>query len=154
MKSYTWEELCALPIGTILVDSYENEVRYIIMRGPASLCAYLGIPIDHPLAGMEYDALPFSVHGGLTFAKRGGEEWGGVDWPADMYWYGWDYAHCNDYTMFYDTLPALRESGLARDGKRWLVEDIQKEIWSATYDMKKLMVLAEHIHKHKLGWVS
>lgn len=47
----TWEELVKMESGTILEDWYDDGVRCLIIRGPSSLCAYLGVPLDHPLLG-------------------------------------------------------------------------------------------------------
>ena len=131
----TFEELAEDAAGTIYVDAYENDVRYLIMRGGASLCAYLGVPKDHPLWGFDYESLPLSVSGGLTFAGEGTTK---NLWPESWYWYGWDYAHCDDKS-FYDL--DRRFKPFKEDLKAWTVEDVQKEIWSATYDFSKLMKL-------------
>lgn len=131
----TFEEIAKDPAGTIYDDAYENGVRYIILRGPSALCAYVGVPISHPLAGKDYDSIPLSVHGGLTYAKAGS----GGYLPEGMYWYGWDYAHAGD-TSFYDLT-----YGRHSQSKDWTVEMVRSEIWSATYDFEKLMRLAESI---------
>ena len=56
-------------VGRIVFDKFEDGIRFIVMRGPASWCAYVGIPNDHPLAGFDYDSLAdINAHGGLTFA--------------------------------------------------------------------------------------
>jgi hypothetical protein len=135
----TFAELATMKSGTILERGYENGVRYLIVRGPLSLCVYVGVPEGHPLTGKDYNDLPLNVHGGLTFAGKGD----GYFRPAGMYWYGWDYGHSGDVS-FYDLdseMPRLSSAG----DKRWTVEDLKGEIWSATYDFAKLMRLAESI---------
>jgi hypothetical protein len=131
-----FKELAELESGTILEDGYENDVRYLIMRGPCALCAYVGVPEDHPLAGKDYDDLPMSVHGGLTFARAGK----GETWPANWYWYGWDYGHLGDRAL-YDL-----DRGLDKGNTEWTPEMVLKQhIWDATWQFKKLMRLVEGI---------
>jgi len=98
----TFEQAATMPISTVFVDRHEDGYRFLVMRGPASVVAYLGVPESHPLAGRAYDDLPLDCHGGLTFAGLGG---GKRDaFPAGWYWYGWDYAHSGDRS-FYDLEP-------------------------------------------------
>lgn len=134
-SKYSWDEISNIAAGTILEDGYENDLRYLIVRGPSSLCAYIGIPKDHPLANFDYDGIPIECHGGLTFGEMGD----GDMRPDNYFWYGWDYAHYGDFS-FYDT-----RCGYVKDGKKWLLEDVRKEIWSVTYEFNKLRKLAENI---------
>ena len=135
-----WEEIKEKESGTILHDEFDGGVRFIVMRGPCSLCAYVGIPSEHPLAGFDSDELTIDCHGGLTFAGEGDGE-NDKHRPKGFYWYGWDYGHLHDYVFFYDKEPNL--AGL--DDKKWLVEDVIKDSWGAIYDFKALMKLAEKI---------
>jgi len=135
----TFEELATLESGTILKDWFEDGVRYLIMRGPGALCAYFGVPLDHPLAGFCYDDLSVDCHGGLTFGSEGDGEMR----PAGVYWYGWDYAHSGDKS-FYDI-----KYGTDRGDKAWTVEDVEKDIQWNTYGINRLVKLAERIAKTK-----
>lgn len=137
MTNLTWEEIKATPVGTILYDEFDEGIRFIIMRGTACLCAYIGIPLDHPLANKSYDDLPVSAHGGLTFANKGD----GEIRPKEFFWYGWDYGHSGDYCFYGDDMPTFRNL----DEKKWLIEDVIKDSWGTKYDFKKLMKLAESI---------
>jgi hypothetical protein len=101
------------------------------MRGPVSLCAYMGIPKSHPLAGFSYKDIPLRVHGGLTFSSEGTG-----NYPSDYYWYGWDYAHCDDYSFYND-------KGI--NGRKWLIPDVERETKEAVYDFSMLVKLAEKI---------
>jgi len=130
----TFEETANDESGTIYKDWYEKGVRCIIMRGPCSLCAYLGILETHPLANRNYDDIPLEVHGGLTFSDRGDSYR-----PKGFYWYGWDYAHSGDYP-FYNLKYPIYESG---SGKKWTVEEVEAEVRYALPDFKKLMKIAE-----------
>ena len=132
----TFEEIKAHESGTVYIDERENGVRYMIMRGPGALCAYIGVPIDHPLSGKDYDDLNLDCHGGLTFSSEGDNEGA---FPGGYWWYGWDYAHCND-KLFYDDIGSGEDHA-------WTVSGIAKEVWSVTYDFAKLIKLAEGIKK-------
>jgi len=133
-----WDELKHKAIGAILHDEFKDGVRFIVMRGPASLCAYLGVPSDHPLAGHNYDDLLVDCHGGLTFAGSG------ENWPTGWYWYGWDYAHAGDYCFYYDEPPLAGNFDHSKEHK-WLLAEVIQDSWSAIYDFKKLVRLAEVI---------
>ena len=116
----------------VLDEGYENNVKYIIISLGTHPVAYLGIPLTHPLANKDYDNIPLSVHGGLTFGREGDGEY----LPKDYFWYGWDYAHCDDYVGYY---------GNESEGKRWTTREIKNEVWLASYDFKKLIDLVEGI---------
>ena len=137
-----FKKLAKDPVGKIYVDRFEDNIRVLIMRGPASLCAYLGIPEAHPLAGTDYDDLSITCNGGLTYSSGAiGKGLMKADkpekslWPEGYYWYGWDHAHCDDL-CFYD----LDSSSLAtykQHSKAWTVKDVEDEIWNAVCDLKE-----------------
>ena len=143
MTNETWSELAKVKVGTILHDEYDEGLRFIVMRGPSHLCAYVGIPSHHPLSGHNYEDLPVSAHGGLTFAQEGGDAW-----PEGFYWYGWDYGHSGDSAFYYDD-PEMAHifQGRHTGEKKWLVDDVVGDSWDALYDFKKLMRLAESAAK-------
>ena len=123
-----------IKIGTIVHDVFDEGLRFIIMRGPYHWCGYVGIPEDHPLAGLSYNDINFvSAHGGLTFASEARDFW-----PKGYYWYGWDYGHAGDKSYF--DIP-----NYYREGKDWTIEEVIKDSWDALYDFKQLMKLAEKI---------
>jgi len=130
----TFESLVDLKSGTILEDGHENGVRYLIMRGPNSLCCYLGVPKDHPLANRSYDDIPLDCHGGLTFSEKGD----GEIRPEGWFWYGWDYGHAGDVSF-----DDLKYTMISSDEHKWIVEDVKKEIWLVTHSFRKLMKLVE-----------
>lgn len=142
-KYPTWEELVAMEPGTIVRQWMQDEVACIIMRATSSLTAYVGVPIDHPMAGRLYD-LPLEVHGGLTFGRAGNDD----PWPKDIYWYGWDYAHGGDYCYFYDkecrTNPELAKYAEMHNSEhKWLVQEVEREVFDAAYELQVLMREAE-----------
>jgi hypothetical protein len=123
---------------TIILDSGTMEgAPYFIVSIGIHPCAYLGVPFDHPLAGMDYDNVPLGVHGGLTFSQFGE----GKYLPSGFYWFGWDYGHCDDYAEYCKNFPTY--NGEKR--KKWTTAEIRKEIEGVIYDFKRLMTLAEKI---------
>lgn len=132
----TWSQMAQDAKGTIYVDKFDGGLRFIIMRGPASLCAYIGVPIDHPLAGFEYDDLPIRAHGGLTLSSEGN----GTVFPSGFWWYGWDYAHSGDYCFYDDKIgfPKLT-------AQKWSVLEVESDSWTTIEDFKRLAKLAEAI---------
>ena len=128
------KELAEIKSATILEDATHEGIRYIIMRGPASLTAYLGIPLDHPLTKVDYDDIDLGVHGGLTFAGAGD----GLR-PEELYWIGWDYGHCFDIS-FYDY-----EYGVLHESIGWTVPMVRDEIFTAIPELKKLMEEKEQL---------
>ena len=91
-----WQIVARAPFGHVFEDRMIGMLRFLITRGPIALCAYIGIPLGHPLSGRKYDELEIPCHGGLTFSEAGD---GGI-WPADRWWYGWDYGHFQDRTIY------------------------------------------------------
>jgi len=126
----TWEEVVNADYGHVYIDRFEDGLRFLVLRGPGSLCAYVGLAKDHPLAGKSYDDLPVDCHGGLTYS---GDSLKGA--PEGYWWYGWDYAHCDDQSTYTDRI----------EGKQWTPEEVDKDSWHALYDFKKLVRLAEQI---------
>ena len=100
IKEPTFEQIRSDKSGTVYKSEIKNGLHLLVLRGPMSLCAYIGFPTNHPLANMDYDQmgglLHFDVHGGLTYSGNGVR---GA--PKGWYWYGWDYAHSGDYWFFY-----------------------------------------------------
>lgn len=137
----SWEELVNMKEGSILKDWFDEGVRCLIIRGPASICAYVGVQADHPLAGHNYDNIPVRCHYGLTFSGEGD----GTYRPKGYYWYGWDYAHSGDYCFYYDSAPL---KGFDHsDDKKWGVKEVEDDMWSSVYDFKMLIRLVEAVAK-------
>jgi hypothetical protein len=145
MVKDAWQEVVDAEVGHIFVDKFDEGLRFLIMRGPFHLCAYVGVPESHPLAGQNYDDLPIQCHGGLTFAAKGGEKLGET-WPAGFYWYGWDYGHLDDQTIM-PKVPGLSDRG----GHKWTVSEVEGDSWQALYEFKRLVRVAERIHARAKG---
>ena len=150
-KELTWEEIAEKPVGEILHDEMRDGVRFIVMRGPASLCGYAGVPENHPAAGHSYDDVCVQAHGGLTFSAPGGPG-RGIAWPEGFWWYGWDYAHAEDYCFYYDKPPLadLHKDRIPQD-KKWLVKDVVNDSWGTLYEKEKFMRLAKKIANKARG---
>ena len=132
MKDLTWEQIKQKEPGTILHDAYTNGIRFIILRGPSALCAYVGVPLSHPLASFHYDDIPLECHGGLTFSGEG-DKWR----PKDFYWYGWDYGHAGDWCFF--------DKQCGSSSKQWLVGDVIQDSEGVLFEFKTLVELSEKI---------
>lgn len=130
-----WKEVVDAKPGHIFYDAFDDGIRVVVMRGPAALCAYLGVPKDHPLAGFDYNDIPIQVHGGLTYGNEGKEGY----LPAGFYWYGWDYAHSGDFSTYDE------DSRWKHDAKKWTVKDVVAEAKDAVWDFRKVVILAERI---------
>lgn len=88
----------------------------IVRNNVGALCGYVGSPAGHPWYGLDYDAPePYpDVHGGLTFADRCQDEApeghgichiAGPGEPDDVWWLGFDTAHCGDHTPLLRLFP-------------------------------------------------
>jgi len=133
-------------VGTIVADWFDEGLRIIIMRGPGSFCVYLGVPLEHPIAGFDYDSIPLDCHGGLTFSSDGQRKGRKLDekipkWPEGFWWYGYDFAHLGDKLVF--DVPGLSDYG--KEDRNWTIKEIKDDAWTAIYELKKLMKLAERI---------
>lgn len=140
----TWEEVSSAEAGTIFKDVFDEGLRFIIMKGGSSLCAYIGIPSDHPIAGFDYDDIPVGAHGGLTYSNGDNERF-----PKGYWWYGWDYAHSGDYCDYYDKESLSMYRFNHGNDRKWTVVDVEQDSWSTIYDFKKLIALAERISQKK-----
>lgn len=56
-------------------------------------CGYVGVPKEHPWYEQDYNNLPVTIHGGLTYGNFGIPE---TDQPKDIWFVGFDTAHYND----------------------------------------------------------
>jgi len=143
-SSEPWNEVVRAEVGHVFYDAINEGVRIVVMRGPSHLCAYLGVPEAHPLAGFGYDDIPLDCHGGLTFGKAGDSLL-----AKGWFWYGWDYGHSGDYCTYYDKEPLSKRP---RDEKKWTVEEVTQEAIFACYDFRRLMKLAEKCSLKESGF--
>lgn len=105
----------------VLADEQYRGYRFVIMNYGTHPCAYIVIPIGHPLWGKQYCESQIlkniDVHGGFTFTDK-------HPWIDDQWCIGWDYAHCDDYAAYYE----LFTSPLGRTTKKWTTAEILEEV--------------------------
>ena len=144
-KLVTWEDVCKADRGFTFVDRFDDGLRFLIKRGGASLCAYVGVPETHPLANHSYELLPVRCHGGLTFAAKGDGKW----FPAGFFWYGWDFAHCGDRSCYDDYAEMYAKIGMpikeGREDVRWTPELVEEDCWLTLSQFRDLMKLTEAV---------
>lgn len=123
MKPYeemSFEELATVQGGTVVYQCNYGILKGAILRNP-SLCAYIGVPKWHNLAGVHYGGSVqadgetitvidideiIDVHGGVTFSGDFDDRL-----PEGYWWFGWDHGHFGDATFYeYDPNPLIRES--------------------------------------------
>ena len=131
----TFFELAELESGTILMEDSYRGIPWIIMRGPSHLCAYLGLPPNHPFANLNYYDISLSVHGGLTFGGLGD----GKIYPSEYYWLGWDYGHFQD-AAFYDLEPPFSKYSI---GTMWTVPMVLPEVIEAAGELADKLAAIE-----------
>lgn len=139
----TFADVVAAETGAVFCDEFEDGIRFLILRGPSALCAYLGLPTAHPLAGWEYDHLTIDCHYGLTYSGSG------IHGDGSTYWYGWDYSHSGDRST-YDF--GRSDRAFMRDEKEWTPALVYADAWTARYEFKALVKLSERIARK--GWQS
>lgn len=141
------------PGGAVLKDftDIETQLRVLVVRGPLSFCAYLGVPNGHPLSGME----DLQLAHGHNFQQHGSAE---TIWPEGWYWWGWDYAGSGSQISLADAenlrlppeLLEIFEKGIARatsfDGrsvKNWTVDEVIEDVFDVLVDLKQKMQVAQ-----------
>lgn len=131
----------------------------ILRRGPqGSLCGYVAVSPGHPMYGKPYSAVDVDVHGGLTFAELCMEdepETGVCHSPlpgeaANVWWFGWDYAHAFDFNPGLDATmrrisPEIFELFGADPGHYHEWDAVKAEITSAAKQLSEIYV------KHAAG---
>ena len=76
MMNKSFDDCKSDPAGIVYADWEEGQFRCLVLRGPASLCAYVGVNKINPLYGKHYDDVNVSCHGGMTFSAEGdGKPW-------------------------------------------------------------------------------
>jgi hypothetical protein len=116
----------------VLEWNEEGVQRLILNVRGSHFTQYLGIPVDHPLAGFSDYELPLRCHGGLTFSEEGDGEY----YPKGFYWYGWDYMHEGDYFIL---------GSFIEEGKDWTLREVIEDGYQPFCDFKLLKELAEKI---------
>jgi hypothetical protein len=141
-----WQQILEMQPGDIAIDQQRDVVRVLIMRGYGALCAYVGVPIGHPLAGFAPEDILLDCHGGCNFST--GASRPELPYPEGWYWYGWSYDHHGDYRTDHDVFPPAPDP----DAKRWTVRAVEIDIVSTVYEFERLVKLAEAVAVKAMGW--
>lgn len=104
-------------IELLYSGTYKN-INYHIISYGTHPCAYIEIPVGHPLYGIGYYDLyekgfDIDVHGGFTYSQHSLMGINTNNWIL-----GWDYAHYDDYIY------GLNDNG---NLKKWTTSEIEKE---------------------------
>ena len=103
---------------------YKNYHYYILNLGTHPT-AYVEIPKEHKLYGKDYNNIDIDVHGGLTYSND--KLFISQFTILDNSWFlGWDYAHCYDYSGYYEA-----DDFLNTQAKKWTTEEIIEECKNA-----------------------
>ena len=82
--------------------------------------AYVRIPKQHKYYKKDYEDIPISVHGGLTFSGR--------DFTfnpitlKESWWIGWDYIHAGDFRGY------SIDKKIGQKNKKWTTEEIFEDV--------------------------
>lgn len=131
-----WQEVCDAPAGRIFKDWFENNnIRCLIMKGRLSLYAFIGVPKNHPLAGLHFIDVPLRINSNLCLMTNGLYQ---ETLPKNYYWYGWHYESSCDESWFDDsyTLPKAEVR---------TVKMVEENVREALIDFERLALLAEKI---------
>ena len=113
IKNKEWQEAVDAPNGSVFKDWVEAGVRCLIIRGPISLCAYVGIPKNHPLTAYGYDNVPLREYYAQTHED--------LSESSGYYWHGWQ---CTDNAR-----------------KAWTEKMVEDEIKEAAVDWQNFSIL-------------
>ncbi len=104
-ESYPLGPWTAEPDKAIWIDM-RSDLDCMIHRNPmGALCGYVGVGLDHPWHGKDYDDVNLNVHGGLTFSdgcEDGDDPAIGIchvakdGRPDPVWWFGFDCGHYTD----------------------------------------------------------
>lgn len=97
--------------GYVIEKEFEHKGLkcVVLLLAIGHRCGYVGVPKEHPLYNVdEMNCLSdFSCHGGLTYS--GGGENSSYPISSDLWWFGFDCAHCADEPDWNSTLKAFPE---------------------------------------------
>lgn len=82
---------------------FECYIRRVTRSG--HLCGYVHLTTDNDYFGLDYDNIPVTCHGGLTYASEHDNEWV----------IGFDCAHYGDLHPFYSDTEIYGNTGTYRD---------------------------------------
>lgn len=81
-------------INPILEERFEYKgfICVVLFQGSGHRCGYVGIPKTNEYYNVDYNEIPVSCHGGLTYSRS----YLALNDDSDIWWIGFDCAHWND----------------------------------------------------------
>ncbi len=80
-----------LPQREKLAEGVVGKYKWKVLSFGTHPCGYVSVPENHPFCYIDcWDIDGINVHGGLTFSGKMRD--------SDDFWFGWDYAHADDFT--------------------------------------------------------
>ena len=133
----------------------------IVRNNGGALCGYVGVPKEHPAHGRDYwpesDSVEpidqairdIEVHGGLTFAdscQHGDDSAHGIchipgeGEPDNVWWFGFDCAHCLDFSPAHEMRNAQLGLGpsLSSDGVYRKLAYVEAKVASLACQLKQI----------------
>lgn len=142
----TLREFMVLPSGIIDCDhdlvknDSQNNLNWVlgnVQKGGTVLCGYVGLNYKHPFYGISYtdfenhchdkniDTSNLIVHCGFTYSNFGDNDYRSAGKGKNpIYWFGWDYGHCNDYNPI---------SALNSNAKKWTIKEVFDQTFKVAY---------------------
>lgn len=106
-----------------LAFGIKNNFNWWIISYGTHPCCYIEIPECHKFFGRHYDEISLEVHGGLTFSEP--RLHNVVSKNAKSWYIGWDYSHCNDYSVY------IEFGDLINSITKWTTNMLIKEVEKA-----------------------
>ena len=108
-------------------------------------CGYVGIPKSHSLYGKDYDDIYefIDCHWGLTYSGGGNNFTYPIKEENNLWWFGWDYAHCDDsndwscYKEYFGEEPSEYLVFSYNGGNIYYKEDVERECKKVAEQLKE-----------------
>ncbi len=128
-KEFSYKEYREIKL---LTSGRYNNYNYYILNLGTHPTAYVEIPFYHKYYKKDYKEIDIEVHGGLTYSRD--YLYISKNQKIEKSWFiGWDYAHCDDFVGY-----SLRFPKELQNGKKWTVEEIEKEVYNVCKQLKKI----------------
>lgn len=109
-----------------------------------TFCGYVGFDKESGFYEVDYDELQsVVVHGGLTFSDRFDN--------SDLWWVGYDCAHCGDYSKF-NTCGKIRDVDYCTKQCENLAKQLKDTPLDYLFRSKKIGKLPEDLHNKMIAW--
>lgn len=131
-------------IKDVLYKGEKDGYIIVIMSYGFHPCAYIGLPKTHKFYGLHYNDIDdINCHFGLTFSEQGNDKmpWIENEEEKELWWIGWDYAHCNDYAPYYDEPPfSMSIINMDMELHKWTTEEILDECYDVVEQLKDIEI--------------